>query len=308
VSKRGRPRRILCDETSNKSTQSVPLTDSDSDFAWAFTAARVLHTLDYSKPVPALWLRYSYIHKLRRSRRGQRIDQLVKRRDPEFLEAFVARYAPGWNWRDWREKNDDGEVHLKQIVVNQPDPRRVCLSWQCTEKLRQIIPTDPADWATLPGKIYYSGSRSRNDQIAKEVARMKRHDEARVNRFVTADEPDAGMFRDLRQRIIPTDPTAWPTLRELKLATAMPERTIKGIIANLRPTPRQAEIVTIPLRQMFNRCGAMPQRYGPRLVIGVLNEFVNRLPEFQIDDKERKRLRKIARGIVSGFSHSRSST
>jgi hypothetical protein len=107
--------------------------------------------------------------------------------------------------------------------------------------LRRIVPTDPADWATLPGKIYYGGSRSRNERIAEERARMKRHDEARVNRFVTA-EPDAGMLHDLRQRIIPTDPTTWPTLRELNLATAMPERTIKRIIANLRPTPSQAEM------------------------------------------------------------------
>jgi hypothetical protein len=212
--------------------------------------------------------------------------------DHDFLTCLIEEHAPGWKWR---EQIDDGNVRVKQFAAaGQPDAMRVCLSWQCTEKLRRIIPTDPADWATLPGKICYGGSRSRNERIAKERAWMKRHDQARVNRFVTADEPDAGMLHDLRKRIIPTDPTTWPTLRELKLATAMPERTIKRIIANLRPTPRQAETVTMPLRQIFNRCGAVPRRYGPRLVIGVFNEFVNRLQEFQIDDKERKRLRKIA--------------
>jgi hypothetical protein len=294
VSKRGRPRRILCDETSNKPAPSVPLGEWDSDFAWAFTAACVLHTLDYRTQSQKRYCE-DYLNGLRRSRRGQRIDPLGKMRDPEFLEEFVARYAPGWYWLEWRDKIDDGEVRVKRFVPTD--------AWQRTE-----IPTDPADWATFPGKIYYGGSRSRNERIAKEGARMKRRDEARVNRFVTADEPDDGMLHDLRQRMIPTDPASWPTLRELKLATAMPERTIKKIIANLRPAPRQAEIVTIPLRHKFNRCGAMPRRHGPRLVIGVLNEFVDRLPEFQIDDKERKRLRRIAMGIVSRFSRSRSST
>jgi hypothetical protein len=228
----------------------------------------------------------------------------------DFLEEFIQHYAPKWKWR---EQIDDGNVRVKQFAAaGQPDARRVCLSWQCTEKLRRIIPTDPAGWATLPGKIYYGGSRSRNERIAKERASMKRHDEARVNRFVTADEPDAGMLHDLRQRIIPTDPTTWPTLRELNLATAMPERTIKTIVANLRPKPRQAEIVKIPLRHKFSKCGAMPRRYGPRLVIGVLNEFVNRLPEFQIGNEERRRLQKTAmrikRAFVARLTHSRSST
>jgi hypothetical protein len=213
----------------------------------------------------------------------------------DFLEEFIQHYAPKWKWR---EQIDDGNVRVKRFVATgQPDPRRVCLAWQCTEKLRRIVPTDPAAWATLPGKIYYGGSRSRNERIAKEKAWMKRHDEARVNRFVTADEPDAGMLHDLRKRIIPTDRTTWPTLRELNLATAIPERTIKRIIANLRPTARQAEIVTIRLRHKFSKCGAMPRRYGPRLVIGVLNEFVNRLPEFQIDNEERRRLQKTAMRI-----------
>jgi hypothetical protein len=297
VSKRGRPRRILCDETSNKPAPSVPLGEWDSDFAWAFTAACVLHTLDYGTQPQKRYCE-DYLNGLRRSRRGRMIDPLGKMRDPEFLEEFVARYAPGWNWLEWRDKIDDGEVRVKRFVPTD--------AWQRTE-----IPTDPADWATLPGKIYYGRSRSRNERISEEQARRTRHDQARVKRSITPNEPDAGRVHQLK-RIIPTDPTTWPTLRELKLATAIGERTIKRIIANLRPAPRQAEIVTIPLRHKFSRCGAMPRRYGPRLIIGVLNEFVNQLPEFPIANEDQKRLRRIAmraRGVIaSRFSRSRSST
>jgi len=272
VSKRGRPRRILCDETFNKPAPSVLLGEWDSDFAWAFTAARVLHTLDHGTQSQKRYCN-DYLKGLRGSRRGGRVDPFGKMRDPEFLEKFITRYAPDWNWLEWREKNDDGEVSVKRFVVaDQTDPRRLCLAWQCTGKLRRIIPSNPADWASLPGKIYYGRSRSRKERIAKEDARRTRHDRARVKRSITPNEPDAGRVHQLK-RIIQTDPTSWPTPRELKLATAMPERTIKKIIANLRPTPTQCEIVTIPLRHKFSGRGAMPQRYGPRLVIAVLNEF-----------------------------------
>ena len=100
------------------------------------------------------------------------------------------------------------------------------------------------------------------------------------------------------------DPTTWPTLRELKLATGLPERTIKRIIAGSQPEPRQTEIVTIPLRHISSKCGAMPRRYAPRLVVAVLKEFVNRLPELPIANEDQKRLRKIAKRILSRFSHS----
>jgi hypothetical protein len=163
----------------------------------------------------------------------------------------------------------------------------------------------------LPSKIYYSPSRSRKQRIAKEQARRTRRDRARVERFITPNEPDAGRVHQLK-RIIPTDPTTWPTLRELKLAMAIPERTIKTILANLQPTPTQAEIVTVPFRHKFSGGGAFPKRHGPRLIIEVLNEFVNRLPRFPVTNEDQKRLRKIAMQaktvIASRFSRSRSST
>jgi hypothetical protein len=99
-------------------------------------------------------------------------------------------------------------------------------------------------------------------------------------------------------------------LRELKLATAIPERTLQKIIKSLRPA--RGEIIKEPLRHKFSRRGAVPLRYGPRLVIGVLNEFVNRLPEFPMDDEQRNQLRKTAlvvkRAFVARLNASRRST
>jgi hypothetical protein len=150
-----------------------------------------------------------------------------------------------------------------------------------------------------------------NERLAKLTAESERSFKAIRNRFVSPGAPDSGMLlRLLRMR--PNDPTTCPTLRELKLATGLPERTIRRIIANLRPEPGQAEIVTIPLRHIFSRCGAMPRRYSARLVVGVLNEFVNRLPEFPIANEDQKRLRKIVTRVKKALSRrssrSRSST
>ena len=154
------------------------------------------------------------------------------------------------------------------------------------------------------------GWRSRNERIAKQRARMKRHDEARVNRFATAEEPDAGMLYALRERIIPT--TGQLGQLCVSLTWQQQFRSERSRESSRTCEPTQAEIVAIPLRHKFRRCGAMPQRHGPRLVIGVLNEFVNRLSEFPIADEDQKRLRKIAMraraGIASRFSRSRSST
>jgi hypothetical protein len=148
-----------------------------------------------------------------------------------------------------------------------------------------------------------------NERLAKMGVECERFSKAIRNRFVSPGVPDYGALFRLRG-MRPNDPTTWPTLRELKLATAIPERTIEKIIAKLRPTP--AEIVTIPLRHTFSRRGAMPRRYGPRLVVGVLNEFVNRLPESPIANEDQKRLRKIVthvkRSLSHRFSRSRSST
>jgi len=299
-------KRLIHELRTNDVVVREELRDGNRSWQMAFVAARVLLTLERGTKYQKA-LSEPIIRQLRKWAQVKG-PHGVWPNYSDFLTSLIEKHAPGWKWR---EQIDDGNVRVKQLAAaGQPDARQVCLAWQCTEKLRRIVPTDPADWATLPGKIYYGGSRSRNGRIAKERAWMKRHDEARVNRYVTAGEPDAGMLHDLRKRIIPTDRTTWPTLRELNLATAIPERTINRIIANLRPT--QAEIVAIPLRHKFRKCGAMPRRHGPRLVIGVLNEFVNRLSEFPIADEDQKRLRKIAMraraGIASRFSRSRSST
>jgi hypothetical protein len=284
-------KRLIHELQTNDAVVREELRPGNRSWEMAFVAARVLLTLERGTEYQKA-LSDPIIRQLRKWAQVKG-PHGVWPNHRDFLTCLIEKHAPGWKWR---EQIDDGNVRVKQFAAaGQPDAGRVCLSWQCTEKLRRIVPTDPADWATLPGKIYYGGSRSRNERIAKERAWMKRHDEARVNRYVTAGEPDAGMLHDLRKRIIPTDRTTWPTLRELNLATAIPERTINRIIANLRPT--QAEIVTIPLRHKFRKCGAMPQRYCPRLVVGVLNEFVNPPPEFPIDNEERKRLRKIATRI-----------
>ena len=110
--------------------------------------------------------------------------------------------------------------------------------------------------------------------------------------------------------------TTWPSLRELKLATAISERTLGKIIRNLKPKkteitkePRIVPRIFDASRRKFSRRGAVPLRYGPRLVVGVLNEFVNRLPEFPLDKKEREGMRKTAvrvkRAFVARLSHSR---
>ena len=151
-----------------------------------------------------------------------------------------------------------------------------------------------------------------NERIAKLRAESERFSKAIRNRFVSPGAPASGMSLLPLRGMRSNDPTTWPTLRELKLATGVPERTSKRIIAGSQPEPRQTEIVTIPLRHIFSKCGAMPHRYAPRLVVAVLKEFVNRLPELPIANEDQKRLRKMAMRVkasaISRFNRSSSST
>jgi hypothetical protein len=146
-----------------------------------------------------------------------------------------------------------------------------------------------------------------DDKITKDFAWLDLQDKARTDRFVTANEPDAGWLSAPR-RLIPNDPTTWPTLRELKLATAIPERIIKKIVAS--SAPKKAEIVRKPLRHLFSKRGAPPKRYGPRLVLSVLNEFLKRLPSYSMGDAEREHARKAAmttkRSLAAKLASSRS--
>jgi hypothetical protein len=307
MNKRGRPRRNLRDDSFARSDRPrLPV--GDANFAWAFTAACTLHTLERGTAFEKARCD-KFIHELRQSRSGLMVDPVRSIRDPaQFLERFIERYAPGWNWRS--QIGDGGKKNVIRVVTG--DRRRPLPLTLWRFERRRMIPTNPAKWATLIGKIYCGGSQSRNERIAKEAARMKRRNEARLDRFVTADEPDAGILNDLRHRITPTDPASWATLRELKLATAIPERSLKRIIVDLRP--KTGEIVTVQRRHKFMKRGACPKRYGPRLVIGILGKFVNHLMlgSFQIDDVERQRLRKIAvtgkRSLTSKLGYFRSIT
>jgi hypothetical protein len=170
------------------------------------------------------------------------------------------------------------------------------------------------DWRqdALQGEKEDQEHERENERIAKENAEDARYRMAWANKFCTPDAPDGVLLCALvweyrKQRFIRR---TWPTLRELKLATAIPERTLKKTIKSLRP--KKGEIIKLPLRHKFSRRGAMPLRYGPRLVVSVLDEFVNRLPEFPMDDEQRKRLRKTAllvkRAFAARMGHSRSST
>jgi len=161
----------------------------------------------------------------------------------------------------------------------------------------------------LQGAIEDRNYQQENERIAQEQAEVERYELSWETKYYTPDAPDGFLLCGLaweyrkRQRLFRR---TWPTLRELKLATAIPERTLKKIVLSLRPN--KGEIVKEPLRHKFSRRGAVPLRYGPRLVVGVLNEFLNRLPEFPIDDVERKRLRRTAllvkRAFVAKLAHS----
>jgi hypothetical protein len=157
-----------------------------------------------------------------------------------------------------------------------------------------------------------------NERIAKEHAEDARWRMACTSKFSTPDVPDAVLLITLawewrtkplknpharhwwenrkRYRVIRT---TLPTLQELNLATAIPERVIKKIIKRLRP--KKGEIIKA-VRNKFSKLGAIPLRYAPPLVIGVLNEFVTRLLEFPIDDEERKRLRRTALLVKQAFA------
>jgi hypothetical protein len=132
------------------------------------------------------------------------------------------------------------------------------------------------------GEIEDRNHKRDNEQIAKGLAEHLRLHRASRSKFVTPDVPDAVLLSRL---------DGWRTLRELKLATAMSERQIKKIIHRLGP--KKAEIVDEP-RRKFSRRGKMPKVYAPRLVSGVLNEFLKRLPHYPIIDEERERCRKAA--------------
>jgi len=150
-------------------------------------------------------------------------------------------------------------------------------SMKSAEFLEQLIQKYAPGWRWRD-QIDNGSRQRRNERIARDTNSLARHEKAIRTRFITADEPDAGVLCDLRRRISAKNPATWATLRELKLATAVPERAIKKMIADLRP--RKNEIVTVAWRHKFVKRGACPKRFGPRLIICVLNEFVKRLQDY----------------------------
>jgi hypothetical protein len=180
------------------------------------------------------------------------------------------------------------------------------------------------DWRTEAqiGEVEDRRYQRENERLAKVHADDARWGMAVTSKWYTPEVPDACGLLRLAWEWRSKKPTreksgwkhqrfirrTWPTLRELKLATAIPEKTLRKIIRNLRPKKTE---MTRASRHGSKR-GAVPLRFGPRLVVGVLDEFVNRLPEFPIDNEEKKRLRKIAtqvkRAFVARLGPSRSST
>ena len=153
------------------------------------------------------------------------------------------------------------------------------------------------------GEIEGRKQKEEDERITKEIAEDARLSKARTSKFYTPDAPDGFLLCSLaweyRKRRKFTRKT-WPTLRELNLATAIPERTLKKIIKSLQA--KKGEIIKLPLRHKFSRRGALPLRYGPRLIVGVLREFIDRLPEFPVNDRERKQLRKTALLVKRAFA------
>jgi hypothetical protein len=205
--------------------------------------------------------------------------------------------------------------------------------WRTSDFLQQFLKTHAPFWDyredARQGKIEDRNYQRENERLAKEIAEDARWGMARATKSYTPNAPDPVLLWALAWETRHKKPSpeefkqfgwsawkhwtvireTWPTLRELKMATAIPERVLKRTIKNLRPQkkemtkePRIVPLVFDPSRRKFSRHGAVPWRYGPRLVIGVLNEFVNRLQEFPIHDTERKGLRKTALLVKRAFA------
>jgi hypothetical protein len=216
----------------------------------------------------------SLIKKLRKTKWGRANDPRERLSDRGFLDRFIEAHAPGF---DWRKDARQGEIE---------------------DRIRE----------------------QDDEQFAQEHAEDVRRHMACTSKFFPPDVPDAFLMWRLawesrrshrnRRRVIRRTRRTWPTLRELKLATAIDERIIKKIIKRLQP--KKGEILREPLRNKFAKRGAIPLRYGPRLVIGVLNEFVNRLRGFALEEEEQKGLRKTAflvkRAFAARLGRSRQST
>jgi len=100
--------------------------------------------------------------------------------------------------------------------------------------------------------------KQQDEQFAQEHAEDACWKMACAKKFCTPSAPDGWLLwalaweRRKRQRVIRR---TWPTLRELNLATAIPERTLTKIIKRLQP--KKGEIIRGPLRHKFSKRGAL---------------------------------------------------
>ena len=116
--------------------------------------------------------------------------------------------------------------------------------------------------------------QARDERYIQELARTQRDSRAHANRHVLPEGPDPSRLIFLASRIRPNDRMTWATLRELKLATGLSERNIRNCIIENRP--KESELVL-----------KTPRRFGPRLVLAVIEDFLRRLPSLEIDKKMR---------------------
>ena len=149
-----------------------------------------------------------------------------------------------------------------------------------------------------------------DEQFLRERARVEHECRALSKRSVTPFVPSRDYLARLRKSR-PDDPTTWPTLLDLKMATAMSENAIRKFIGGLAPELIKSEIVRGNLRRL-GKGGALLKRYGPRLVLTVVDEFLKRLPNYSVEEVQRNRLRNIAmtikRALTSKLRASYSST
>jgi hypothetical protein len=129
-------KRLIDELRTNDVVVREKLRDGNRSWQMAFVAARILLTLERgTKYEEALCEPI-----IRQLRKWTQIKgpHAVRRNDSDFLTSLIERHAPGWKWR---EQIDDGNVRVKRFAAaGQPDARRVCLSWQCTEKFAPDSP------------------------------------------------------------------------------------------------------------------------------------------------------------------------
>ena len=115
---------------------------------------------------------------------------------------------------------------------------------------------------------------ARDERYIQELAQTQRESRAHANRHLLPDRADPSRLMFLTSRIIPNEPMTWATLKDLKLATVLSERRIRHIINQSRPKKSELVLKT-------------PRRFGPRLVLAVIEGFLTRLPGLEIDEEKR---------------------